>query len=159
MSRIRKTSETRPLTGHVVNAYSESESNAYSCDYANKAFGGKILWTNSSPASSFASQNITLSSDDYDMFEIIYFLTNYTGYDNRISTGKLPYEQGKKALISTLDYDGNSGVVTYRRNITMTSKTQFSVSNCEKNWNIGSSTTNTYAIPLYIIGYKTNLFN
>jgi hypothetical protein len=33
---IQKTSETRPLASHTVNAYSESESNAYSCDYVNK---------------------------------------------------------------------------------------------------------------------------
>lgn len=35
--RIKKTSETRPLASHTVNAYSESESNAYSCDYVNGA--------------------------------------------------------------------------------------------------------------------------
>jgi hypothetical protein len=34
---IQKTSETRPLASHTVNAYSESESNAYSCDYINDA--------------------------------------------------------------------------------------------------------------------------
>lgn len=34
---IKKTSETRPLASHTVNAYSESESNAYSCDYVNGA--------------------------------------------------------------------------------------------------------------------------
>lgn len=34
--QIKKTSETRPLASHTVNAYSESESNAYSCDYINK---------------------------------------------------------------------------------------------------------------------------
>lgn len=34
---IRKTSETRPLTRSVVNEYSESTENAYSCDFVNKA--------------------------------------------------------------------------------------------------------------------------
>lgn len=35
--QIKKTSETRPLTRSVVNEYSESTENAYSCDYVNKA--------------------------------------------------------------------------------------------------------------------------
>ena len=35
--RIKKTSETRPLTRSVVNEYSESTKNSYSCDYINKA--------------------------------------------------------------------------------------------------------------------------
>lgn len=34
---IIKVKETRPLASHTVNAYSESESNAYSCDYMNGA--------------------------------------------------------------------------------------------------------------------------
>ena len=33
--QIKKTSEARPLTGHIVNTYSESQENAYSCNYVN----------------------------------------------------------------------------------------------------------------------------
>ena len=33
---IRKTSETRPLTGTIVNAYNDSQVNAYSTEYVNK---------------------------------------------------------------------------------------------------------------------------
>lgn len=34
--RIKKTSETRPLSATVVNEYNDSQENAYSCDYINK---------------------------------------------------------------------------------------------------------------------------
>lgn len=33
--RIKKTSETRPLTGSIVNEHSTSDKNTYSCDYLN----------------------------------------------------------------------------------------------------------------------------
>ena len=158
MSRIKKTSETRPLTGTILNVANNTDTNTYSCDYQNKAFGGTILWTNSSPTASFGAQNTNLSSSEFDEVEIIYYLTNYTGYDYRKTTGRIPYQQGKKIQVEMLDYDGNVGIVAYKRIITMTNKTSFSITDCEKIYNIGATTNNTYCIPLYIIGYKTSLF-
>lgn len=38
------------------------------------------LWENNSPSSSFASQNVTLSSSDYDLLMIIYNWTASTQY-------------------------------------------------------------------------------
>ena len=158
MTRIKKTRETRPLASHTVNAYSTSQENAYSCDYSNKAFGGKILWTNPSPASEFASQDITLSDNDFDTVEIIYALLTSGSYDYRKSTGKIPYQQGEKIQAEIIDYDGNKGLMVYRRLVTMTSESQFNISDCNYLYTIGNGTENTRAIPLYIIGYKTGLF-
>lgn len=157
-NQIKKTSETRPLASHTVNAYSESESNAYSCDYSNKAFGGKILWTNPNPANSFSAQDISLSSSNFDEVEIVYALLTTGSYDYRKSTGRIPYQQGKKIQAELIDYDGNKGLMVYRRLITMTSKSQFNISNCDYLYTIGNGTENTRTIPLYIIGYNTGLF-
>ena len=33
---IRKTSETRPLAGNIVNAYNDSQTSAYSTEYTNE---------------------------------------------------------------------------------------------------------------------------
>lgn len=154
---IIKATQTTPVQAEVVNDYSTSQENAYSCDYVNKAFGGTILWTNPNPSSNFNSQNITLNSDDYDCIEIIFILTNFTGYDYRKSSGKIIYEQGKKILIDTIDYDGNLGITAYMRRLTMVNKTQISAGVCDKLWTIGQTTSNSYTIPLYIIGYKTGL--
>lgn len=40
--RIKKTSNTRALAGKTVNAFSNSTTDAYSCDYVNRFF--KKLW-------------------------------------------------------------------------------------------------------------------
>ena len=53
--RIKKTSETRPIAGTVVNAYSESQTSAYSCDFINDV----LLYDNSSGTTG----NVTLSEN------------------------------------------------------------------------------------------------
>jgi hypothetical protein len=159
--RIKKTSQTTPVQAEVVNDYSTSQENAYSCDYVNNklsGLGGKILWTNSSPTSSFTSQNITLTSTNYDMVEVVYALLNQNNYAYRKSTGRIPYEQGKKIQAEIIDYDGYIGLVVYKRLITMTSKTEFAITDSDKLWTTGGGTDNARCIPLYVIGYKTGLF-
>lgn len=156
--QIKKTSETRPLAGSILNVANNTDTNTYSCEYQNKAFGGTILWTNPSPSSSFATQNITLSDNDFDAFEIIYALMSNQSYAYRKSTGVMPYTQGKKYQIEFEDYDGNKGISIYRRLINTTSKSQFNVSDCDYFYTIGNGTENGRCIPLYIIGYKTGLF-
>ena len=155
--RIKKTSETRPLASHTVNAYSESESNAYSCDYSNNAFGGTILWTNPNPTSNFSAQDITLSSDDYDCIEIVYEFTRNAGYRQIISTGKIPYSTNG-GFMQAVTYGGDKGVIVGVRNISFTNKTTISIQNCNRYWTIGTEIGNDFCIPLYIIGYKTGLF-
>lgn len=104
---------------------------------------GTILWTNPNPTSSFASQDITLSSDDYDVLEIIYmtFSTN-----NQASSVKIPKGYSTRVTTSL-----SSGTV-YTREYTYNSDTSYTIGSTS-----GGTAQNLY--PLYIIGYKTGLFS
>ena len=145
MSKIRKTRETRPLASHTVNDYSESESNAYSCDYSNKAFGGKILWTNDTPNAEISTKTINLSSSDYDLLEIIFKQTTTLNIINSTKTIK-----GADGRIGV--WYATNGLTAYR-NLSRVSDTQYTLEAV-----VGGITTNNYIIPLYIIGYNTGLF-
>lgn len=72
--RIKKTSQTTPVQAEVVNTYSESQENAYSCDYINDNFiiKGTTLYDNSSGSNA----TITLSDNisNYSYLEI-YFVS------------------------------------------------------------------------------------
>ena len=141
---IRKTSETRALAGNIVNAYSESQNSTYSCDYLN----GTLLWTNPSPTSSFASQNITLSSDDYDVLEIFFSVTN-----SSIQIKSTKGLKGQNLILEFYDGYGSKGAI---RPINYTNDTTLAVQNSFYNSTSGSA---NYCIPLYVIGYKTGILN
>ena len=152
--RIKKTSETRALAGNVVNTYNNSQTSAYSSQYSNKAFGGTILWTNNSPTSSFASQNITLDSSDYDMYEVIY--KPYNNQSIALNTGKIPKGMGTTLLFNA----GNStnGPYVYRRDITYTDATTLAAGTATEAYASTNAANNNMCIPQYVIGYKTGLF-
>lgn len=131
----------------VVNAYSTSKTDTYSCDYLNP----KILWTNPNPTSAFAPQTITLNSDDYDMYEIIWRRqTTTTNYGYLHNTGKIPYSlvtiAGKQILLNS----------NYSREYTMPNKTSMDFLSPAFT---GGTVNDSYAVPLCVIGYKTGLFN
>lgn len=156
--RIKKTSQTTPVQAEVVNTYSESQENAYSCDYINKAFGGTILWTNPNPTDDFSNQTITLNSSDYDAYELIYARSK--SQNIRYSTGRIP--KGSSFNIFVFAGEESGGYLSYRyRNLNYVSDTSLSVSNCiQKIVNeTTTGTANGVCIPLYIIGYKTGLFS
>lgn len=149
--RIKKTSETRPLASHTVNAYSESESNAYSCDYSNKAFGGKVLWTNPNPTNNFLAQNITLSSDDYNYLEI-YFRPYIS--ENYIKSVKI--EKGQNALLDCFfrhNSQNYAGIrhINYVNDITLAVEICYSI---VANNVFINQPDESWLIPIKIIGYK-----
>lgn len=141
--RIKKVSQTTPTQSQIVDGYSTSTADGYSCNYVN-GLNGKILWTNSNPTSDFASQTITLSSDDYDMLEIIYMTFNT---NNQTSSVKIPKGYNSRIITSL-----SSGTV-YTRDYTYNSDTSYTIGNTTGSGN----DSNLY--PLYIIGYKTGLFD
>lgn len=117
---------------------------------------GAILWTNSDPSGDFASQTITLSSSDYDVLGIYY-------YDYKVSKN-MYYTQCLKGASFTLDSQlfvaGNYFIVS--RVFSRTSDTSFTVDNAVGISASAPSTTalhNDQVIPVYIVGYKTGLFN
>lgn len=149
--RIKKTSETRALAGNIVNAYSESQNSTYSCDYLN----GTILWTNPDPTSAFAGQEITLNSSDYDVYEIVY--TAARSSDNRnYTSGKIRKGIRYNALFVATVQATPSMVARGMTDITATTMT---FGNGYAGTVSSMSSSNDVAVPLYVIGYKSGLFN
>lgn len=138
-------------TSEVVNEHSTSETDVYSANYVNNNFQtkGTLLWTNSSPTSSFNSQIINIDLTAYDLIEIFY--TRFQGINNfseRISfNGSTTYTQ-----LTYSDYENNS-VRAWNRNVEI-SNTSVGFNICT----INGTTTNTGLIPYAIVGYKTGLF-
>lgn len=116
---------------------------------------GKVLWTNHSPASSFASQNITLNSSDYDMYEIIYL--NYKGEDYYMTSGRTPKGHGKRIMMNI--GSSTDGPYAFKRDITYNNPTSLSITLCSVWYGSKEVSSDTDLIPLYVIGYKTGLFN
>lgn len=146
----KRISKTNMLNGYAKEANVETSINNVA---------GRILWTNSSPTSAFSAQTVTLSSSDYDMYEII-FRTNLDDAEPKInSTGRLLKGYGTRLFMA---FAGSSapGANVYSRWVTYVSDTQLDIATGY--WAYGSTnrTENTrLIIPLYIIGYKTGLFN
>ena len=109
----------------------------------------QILWTNSSPNSDFAEQTITLSSADYDFYEIYCAYNNTTAsqYTNGFRTIK-----GKGLIISENGYGTDLSI---RRKVDYTDATHLLISSAYG----GANIDNGYLVPLYVIGYKTGIFN
>ena len=112
---------------------------------------GKILWNNPNPTSSFISQDITLQNSDIDMIQIIFYqASNILRFQ---STGLIPIGESH---LSTM-FNAKSYIRTFRiANNVLT----FDDCNTYNSYNSTTATVNNNAlIPIYIIGYKTGLFN
>jgi hypothetical protein len=109
----------------------------------------QVLWTNPSPTSSFAEQTITLSSGNYDFYEIYCTYNGSTAsqYANGFKTIK-----GKGLIISEHGYGTDLSV---RRKVDYTDATHLYISGAYA----GANTDNGYLVPIYVIGYKTGTFN
>ena len=119
---------------------------------------GTILWENSNhtSTSAFASQNITLSSSDYDYLEILY--TNWIG-QNKYCSVRVP--KGKSCFLQNTFVDNSNGYLGVR-NINYSTDTSLSVEDCYAiiGGNVFQVQVNNYwNIPQYVIGYKTGLFS
>ena len=120
-----------------------------------------LLWTNSSPTSSFAAQTITLDTSmaNFDCYEII--CKNSVGTsgddDNRtMSSGLLLKGNGTRLSFS---YAGSGGVNTRSRAVSYSTDTTLSFATA---YSAAGTTAwvqnNSLLVPLYVIGYKTGLF-
>ena len=110
---------------------------------------GQILWTNSNPTNDFSTQAITLSSNDYDMYEIIYYSSITQAV--QMTTGKI--KKGENLYLTQTYYDAQ--VRIRQREVIYNSDLSLNVQEAKNN----GSTQNTDLIPIYVIGYKTGLFN
>ena len=111
---------------------------------------GTILWTNENPTSDFAQQTITLSSSDYDCYEIIYRQNTTTS--RVLSTGKII--KGYGTLLMQSIGQNQFRAINYVSDISL------EIYYNQKLTTYGSTPTtdNSINIPLYVIGYKTGLF-
>lgn len=110
---------------------------------------GKILWNNPNPTVSFSPQTITLSTNNYDMYEIIYYSSITQA--GQMATGKI--KKGENLYLTQTYYD--TQVRVRQREVNYSSDLSLNVQEAKNN----GSTQNTDLIPIYVIGYKTGLFS
>ena len=141
----------------VTDSYSASTTDSYSCNYVN-GLNGKVLWRNPRPTSDFSSQTIALNSSDYDLLEIFY-------YDYAPSSGRgclsARVIKGKNTTLQAMFRESGVEFIGERK-INYISDIQLSVLN---NYSIAransfdKSVYNDWNVPIYVIGYKTGLFD
>lgn len=148
----------------VVNSLEGDETNkAPSVKAVNDAFG-KILWKNPNPTAEFGSCDITLSSSDYDFYEIIYY-TETVADDWKFikSTGRIPaniYSISTMSDTLTNKILENPVPQRFFRFYEFLNSTTIHFSNGYLNV-IESKTLSersTSAVPIVIVGYGTGLF-
>lgn len=114
---------------------------------------GTILWENQNPTADFAEQDITLSSDDYDILEF-FFRSDVNG--NRADSIRVLKGYG----IEFDMYSSTLATRTWKRRATFTNNTKYHFENCgQLEQGQATSIHNEYCVPLYVIGYKINIFN
>lgn len=112
----------------------------------------KLLWSNSNPSSSFASQNIALSSSDYDLL-LINFATGVTF--TTVGTKSVICAKGNNAYLDFIIANTSNSVTVADRLITYSNDTSYTANDCYVQTNGSSrSTTNTYCVPVAIYGLK-----
>lgn len=120
---------------------------------------GTILWTNPSPNNNFAATQITLSSGDYDFLEIYYYEwsgDSYSWKDLKCAKVIKGYTTVLEAIIS---YNGK-GFIGARR-VRYTNATNLQIDTCYSliiDSAFLTTPTDAFCVPLYVIGYKTELF-
>ena len=111
---------------------------------------GTILWTNQNPSSSFSTRSITLSSSDYDCYEIIY--RQNINISRMLNTGKIIKGYGVLLMQSIgLNY---FRVVNYVSDTSL----EFLDNKSLTTYGTTDEINNDVNVPLYVIGYKTGLF-
>lgn len=113
------------------------------------------LWTNNSPNSNFASQDMTLSDDitNYDYIGIKYCLSTTISQEteNLITPSELQNSQHVNSY-PLLTIGARISSYDYARYITYSSNTSLSISSAYRLNTAGGFSA--YVIPLYVYGYK-----
>lgn len=112
---------------------------------------GQILWTNPNPTNDLSAGNIILSSADYDVLEFY--------YNNDLTAPTMNAIKVKKGFGAHMSYMSNGSLRWWARRITYVNDTTFSVPDCILINSEGGSIDNAKCIPLYVVGYKTGLFD
>ena len=127
-------------------------------DYLMSRTYGKILWTNPNPNSSFESQNITLSSSDYDMLEIYYYDWVDTNSFKDLMCQKTVKGHSTKLQMQLThndkSYAGNRRIL-YINDTTLQVNNNYRIIDSSS---FNTTSFNNWNVPVFIIGYKTGIF-
>lgn len=100
---------------------------------------GQILWTNSNPTSSFDNQTINFNSDDFDVYEVFYYISTE---NLQVLSCKGLKGHGTRLMIPSTNMEF--------RKMNAINDTTYSFEN---------PSNVTFGVPVKIIGYKTGLFS
>lgn len=141
------------LTGDVIDSLEgDSSYSAPSIHAVNKGLRavneglgnikGKILWTNPNPTAGFPAQTITLNSDDYDTYKVYYYISSS---NLQVLTSESIKGHGTRLMIPS---------------ITMEHRPVDASDNTHLHVGLPINTQQpVHGIPIYIVGYKTGLFD
>ena len=148
--QIYEVTQNIALHGSIVNGGNVSPTGNIISQISNIRL--KLLWSNSNPSSSFASQNIALSSSDYDLL-LINFATGVTF--TTVGTKSVICAKGNNAYLDFIIANTSNSVTVADRLITYSNDTSYTANDCYVQTNGSSrSTTNTYCVPVAIYGLK-----
>lgn len=147
---IIKVSNTTPTMASIVNNYSTSTQDGYSCNYINGKTGVE-LWINENPTSSFSAQDINIDLSSYSYIEVLY--RDIIADPFIQSSGKIPVGYGNKTINHTW-INGEGETLLFRVLRTTTSKVAFEPGYSAKLTDSTINTHNDCLIPYKIIGYK-----
>lgn len=107
---------------------------------------GKKLWENQNPTASFPSQTITLTESlaNYSCYEIIFRQSKNAS--RMMTSGKIPVGYG-----TILGFEAGS---SFRATGTTVSGNTIDFENAQTS----GATNNEYAIPVYVVGYKSGVY-
>lgn len=152
MSYVKTTwvDDTTPINASNLN---KIENGIYNNDERIANITGEILWSDTNFGDSFEAQTITLSSSDYDMLEVIYTAAyNIPNYDS------VRFLKGQGALMTNLSISASS-LTAFTRGIVYDSATSLRFGSGFTRSSAGNNQNDGVCIPVYVIGYKTELFS
>lgn len=113
------------------------------------------LWTNPSPNSNFGSQNITLSSSDYNYLEIYYYDWNDSSVDYKNVSCQKILKGYNTTLSCMFNYSGQA--YAGLRRCTRTSDTVYNIQGCYTiidGSRYAVNNNDALCVPIKIVGYK-----
>lgn len=142
--------EINKVTGENINEIKTSHND----------LNGTILWTNPDITQDFASQQITLSSSDYDVLEFYYAFQPEMTQVFVEKTLKGSGVQLNTIINLSSGVEQTNGV--RQRAVNYINDTTYSIADCLERAVEGASVPtvrNDRIIPLYVVGYKLGIFN
>lgn len=141
---IIKAKQSAGLVANVSNTYSTSETDTYSCDYMNNRITGTELWINTSVATAFGAQTISVDLSPYKYIELVYYRYPST----TTPMFRIFAKVGDISQLNYCDYDSGSVRAWIREFQVKSTGIEFKIAT------INGTTNNSGLIPGKIIGHK-----